>query len=304
MRLTVAVRTSLKAALALAVTLGLAFQESALAQSPVTAAGATAAGSACPPANPDMAKGFEQFTEAMLAPGKAMNISEMIKAMPPETLARMAAMQRADTDRKAKDWPNLCRYVSENAQIIASGTRPRVVFIGDSITENWKLGDPTLFSATTLDRGIGGQTTPQILLRFYQDVVALHPRVAHIMAGTNDISGNTGPTSDEAIVNNISAMIDIAKANGIRVVLASITPSKGFAMRPGFDPSARIASVNRQLVRLAAERHVTWVDYFSPLVDGAGGFNTALANDGLHPNRDGYAIMRPLAERAFARVVK
>ncbi len=281
--------------------------EAALAEGmppPATAANATAPASACTPADPAMARGFAQFTEAMLAPGKAMDIAAMMRSMPPETMARIAEFQKAEADRRAKDWPNLCRYAAENAQVLASGIRPRVVFIGDSITENWKLGDPSQFSATTLDRGISGQTTPQILLRFYQDVVSLRPRVVHIMAGTNDISGNTGPASDEAIVNNIRAMIDIAKANNIRVVLASITPSKGFAMRPDFDPSPRIAAVNRALVQLAAQRRVIWLDYFPPLADSTGGFNSALANDGLHPNRAGYAVMRPLAERAIVRAAK
>ena len=237
-------------------------------------------------------------------PGKALNIADIIKNMSPEMLAKMGAMQKVALDRQAKDWPNLCRYAAENAAVLASGIRPRVIFLGDSITENWKLGDPLLFGLQSLDRGIGGQTTPQILLRFYQDVVALRPRVVHIMAGTNDISGNTGPTTDQTIVDNIRAMIDIAKANNIRVVLASITPSRGFFAKPGLDPSARISAVNQQLVRLAAERRVTWVDYYPALVDGADGFNAALANDGLHPNRDGYAVMRPLTEQAIARATK
>ena len=249
-------------------------------------------------------KDFAPFLDAMIAPGKRMNIAELLKSMPPETMAKLAALQKTEAEQKAKDWPNLCRYQKENAEVTASGVRPNVVFLGDSITENWNRGDPGLFGPTTLDRGISGQTTPQILLRFYQDVAALRPRVVHIMAGTNDISGNTGPTSDAAIVDNIRAMIDIAKANGIRVVLASITPSKGFSMRPGFDPSLRIASVNRALVRLAAVRGVTFVDYAPVLANGEGGLQDALGNDGLHPNRDGYAAMRPLTEAAIARAMR
>lgn len=259
------------------------------------------AGMVCPPFE---AGAVHAFTEAMLTPGKSINLADLAKSLPPEVMAKMAATQRAAVDRQAKDWPYLCRYAAENAAVRASGIRPRVIFLGDSITESWKQGDPALFGPLSLDRGISGQTTPQILLRFYQDVVALRPRVVHIMAGTNDISGNTGPATDQAIVDNIRAMIDIAKANKIRVVLASITPSRGFSMRPNFDPSARIAMVNQQLARLAAERRVTWVDYFPALVDSAGGFNAALANDGLHPNRDGYAVMRPLAEAAIARAAK
>jgi lysophospholipase L1-like esterase len=245
--------------------------------------------------------GLAPFFDAMIAPGKRMDVTALLKTMPPDTMAKIAAAQKTMAERQIKDWPNLCRYQKENAAVAASGVRPKVVFLGDSITENWKRGDPELFGPTTLDRGISGQTTPQILLRFYQDVVTLRPRIVHIMAGTNDISGNTGPTSDAAIVDNIRAMIDIAKQNNIRVVLASLTPSKGFSMRPGIDPSPRIAAVNRALVRLAAERRVTYVDYFPHLVDRDGGFAAALANDGLHPNRDGYAIMRPFADRAIAQ---
>ena len=258
----------------------------------------------CPPPDNTISKVLAPFAESVLAPGRTLNFAEFLKHSPPETLAALAAMNKADAERKAKDWPNLCRYAAENAEVLARGVHPRVIFLGDSITEYWKLADPALFSPTVLDRGISGQTTPQILLRFYQDVAMLRPRVVHIMAGTNDISGNTGPTSDAAIVNNIRAMIDIAKANRIGVVLASITPSKGFSMRPGFNPAPRIAAVNRQLFRLAAEMHVTYVDYFPHLTDNEGGFSAALANDGLHPNRDGYAIMRPLAERAIARAAR
>ncbi len=240
----------------------------------------------------------------MVEPKQFSSLADLLKALPPEAMAKIGTMQKVAAERQAKDWPWLCRYVVENASILKSGARPQAVFIGDSITENWKIGDPSLFSATVLDRGIGGQTTPQILLRFYQDVVALRPQVVHIMAGTNDVSGNTGAITDEAIVQNIRAMIDIAKANDIKVVLASITPSKQFVARPGVDPSPRIAAVNRALVRLAAEKRVTYVDYFPVLADNAGGLADALGNDGLHPNRDGYATMRPLTDKAIKKAAK
>ncbi len=240
----------------------------------------------------------------MVEPKKFTSLAELMKALPPEAMARIGTMQKEAADRQAKDWPWLCRFAAENAVVHKSGVRPKVVFIGDSITENWKIADPSLFSATVLDRGIGGQTTPQILLRFYQDVVALHPQVVHIMAGTNDISGNTGAVTDEAIVQNIRAMIDIAKANGINVVLASITPSKQFIARPNVDPSPRIAAVNRALVKLAVEKKVTYVDYFPALADSSGGLADALGNDGLHPNRDGYAAMRPLTDKAIKKAAK
>jgi lysophospholipase L1-like esterase len=241
------------------------------------------------------------FNAIMVEPKKFNSLADLLKALPPEAMAKMGTMQKAAAERQAKDWPWLCRYVAENAAVVASGVRPKVIFIGDSITENWKLGDPSLFSAAVLDRGIGGQTTPQILLRFYQDVVALRPQVVHIMAGTNDVSGNTGAITDEAIVQNIRAMIDIAKANGIKVVLASITPSKQFVARPGIDPSPRIAAVNRALVKLAEEKKVSYVNYFPALADRVGGLADELGNDGLHPNRDGYAAMRPLTDKAIRR---
>ena len=235
----------------------------------------------------------------VVEPRRFTSLADLLKGLPPEAMAKIATMQKVAAERQAKDWPWMCRYAAENAAVLASGIRPEAVFIGDSITENWKLGDPSLFSATVLDRGIGGQTTPQILLRFYQDVVALRPRAVHIMAGTNDISGNTGAVTDTAIVDNIRAMIDIAKANGIRVVLASITPSKEFIARPEVDPSPRIAEVNRSLKHLAVQQRITFVDYFPLLVDSGGGLAAALGNDGLHPNRDGYAVMRPLAVKAM-----
>jgi len=240
----------------------------------------------------------------MVEPKKFTSLAELMKALPPEAMARIGTMQKVAAGRQAKDWPWLCRYAAENAVVHKSGVRPKVVFIGDSITENWKIADPFLFNSTVLDRGIGGQTTPQILLRFYQDVVALRPQVVHIMAGTNDISGNTGAVTDEAIVQNIRAMIDIAKANGIDVVLASITPSKQFVARPNVDPSPRIAAVNRALVKLAVEKQVTYVDYFPALADSGGGLAETLGNDGLHPNRDGYAAMRPLTDKAIKRAAK
>ena len=240
----------------------------------------------------------------MLEPRQFTSLADLLKELPSEAMAKLAASQKSALERQARDWPNLCRYAAENAQVQASGIRPRTIFLGDSITENWKLGDPALFSATVLDRGIGGQTTPQILLRFYPDVVALRPRVVHIMAGVNDIMGNTGATSDATIVNNIRAMIDIARANGIRVVLARITPAKSFVARPDFDMRPRIAAVNAQLAQLAKEKRVTIADYAAVLANDEGGLKGALGNDGLHPNRDGYAAMRPLAERAITRAAK
>lgn len=201
----------------------------------------------------------------------------------------------------SQDWPYLCRYRDQNAAILRSGVRPQVVFLGDSITEYWRLAQPDLFGDKIVDRGISGQTTPQILLRFYADVVALHPRVVHIMAGTNDIAGNTGPMSDDQIFDNIRAMLDIAAANHIKVVLASITPA---AAGDANHPAARILAINARLRQLAAHRGAIFVDYHTPMSDERHGISRGLADDGLHPNRDGYAVMRPLAERALAEALR
>jgi lysophospholipase L1-like esterase len=253
----------------------------------------------CASVQPPPEQSLAILNTLMVEPKKFTSLADLLKQLPPEAMAKMATAQAQEKERQAKDWPWLCRYAADNAAVIQSGVRPKVVFIGDSITENWKIADPSLFSEAVLDRGIGGQTTPQILLRFYQDVVSLRPQVVHIMAGTNDISGNTGASTDETIVRNIRAMIDIAKANGIRVVLASITPSKAFIARPGVDPSSRIAAVNRELKSLAMEKRITYADYYPHLADSAGGLVAALGNDGLHPNRDGYAIMRPLTNKVI-----
>ncbi len=270
----------------------------------VASVAASPSSSGCAPMAARSSEEMAMLNKLMAEPHRISSLADMVKLLPPGALAKLAEMQTAAVEQQKKDWPNLCRYQEANAQVLASGVLPRVIFLGDSITENWKIGDPSLFNATTLDRGIGGQTTPQILLRFYQDVVALRPRVVHIMAGVNDIMGNTGPASDQAIVDNIRAMIDVAKANGIRVVLAGIMPCKTFVARPAVDLRSRIAAVNRQLVQLAALRRVTYVDYAPLLADSEGGFSAALANDGLHPNRDGYALMRPLTDKAIARAGK
>jgi lysophospholipase L1-like esterase len=256
---------------------------------------------ALPPAG---AEDMAMLNKLMVEPRKFSSLADMMKDLPPDAMAKFGAMQKAAAERQAKDWPNLCRYAAENAAIEASDTRPDVVFLGDSITDNWRYGDPSLFNAKVLDRGISGQTTPQMLLRFYPDVAALRPKVVHIMAGTNDVSGNTGAESDETIVSNIRAMIDLAKANNIRVILSAITPSKQFVARPNVDPSARIATVNRALAKLATEMRVTYVDYTPVLADNGGGLADSLGNDGLHPNRDGYAKMRPLTDAAIKRAMK
>lgn len=197
------------------------------------------------------------------------------------------------------DWPWLCRYRAENA-VYNAANPARAVFIGDSITEGWARTDPGLFTKGVVGRGLSGQTSPQILLRFWQDVIALHPRVVHIMIGTNDIAGNTGPTSVAAYQANIRAMVDLARVNGVRVVLGSILPAKRMDWRPGLEPAPRIAELNRWLRDFADAQGLVFADYHSALATPDGGLRADLGKDGVHPEAPGYALMRPIAERALA----
>lgn len=199
------------------------------------------------------------------------------------------------------DWAWLCRYAEADKQVAQA---PRVVFIGDSITENWVALAPSLFVSGAVGRGISGQTSPQALVRFYQDVVRLRPRVVHIMIGTNDIAGNTGPNSPEMYANHVAAMVDLARANGIAVVLGSILPAAKFPWRPQLSPARQVVALNAWLRDFARARGAVYADYHSALVNAEGGMNPDLAPDGIHPNARGYAVMEPIAKAAIAEAEK
>ena len=240
----------------------------------------------CPAPLPVL-KDLADLADIALSPGKSYaDFAELAKN--PEVQAYMQAQRQ----RAQSDWPNLCRYRPENA---ALRQRPRIVFIGDSITENWVRGDPALFNKDIVGRGISGQTSPQILLRFFQDVIELRPQTVHIMAGTNDIAGNTGPNTEQEFENNIMAMVELAHAHHIDVLLASIPPARGFPWKPELQPALTIARLNQWLRNYAATSRSRYIDYYSLLADSQGGFLAQLSNDGVHPNRDGYAVMRKLA---------
>jgi lysophospholipase L1-like esterase len=229
----------------------------------------------------------------MLNPGKLDGDLQRIYGHPEVREYLKAIQERARTD-----WPNLCRYRTANAALTKS---PRTVFIGDSITELWAEADPELFSNGVVGRGISGQTSPQMLLRFFQDVVELHPRAVHIMAGTNDLAGNTGPSSVQDFKNNIMAMVDLARAHRIKVMLASIPPARIFPWKQELRPAIDIVALNKWLRSYATANRSEYIDYYSVLVDDQGGFLAALSNDGVHPNRDGYMRMRALASNAVAQ---
>ncbi len=206
--------------------------------------------------------------------------------------------------RVSGDWAAVCRFHWANATALAGREPARVVFMGDSITENWGLADPELFRHGVLDRGISGQTSPQMLVRFQSDVVALRPRVVLILAGTNDIAGNTGPTSPQDFENAIMSMAQIARANGIEVVLCSIPPTAAFNWRPQLDPKPWIKRLNGWLRSYASRNHFKFVDYYPLLVGPAGEFRSDLSNDGVHPNRNGYRLMRALVEKEVLQTVR
>ena len=202
-----------------------------------------------------------------------------------------------------RDFGRLCQYRAKNTELAKSGIPPRVVFMGDSITEFWDRQDPSFFTQGKVDRGISGQTTTQMLLRFRQDVIELKPQAVHIMAGTNDVAGNTGPSTLAQVEGNIASMAELAKAHGIRVILASIPPASHFPWRAQLKPAATIDAINAWMKDYAERNGFTYVDYHSAMADTEGGMKPGLAGDGVHPTREGYRVMEPLAEAAIARAL-
>jgi lysophospholipase L1-like esterase len=198
------------------------------------------------------------------------------------------------------DWAWLGRYRDDNAKLIASGAKIDAVFLGDSITEGWARTDTDLFSNGIVGRGISAQTTPQLLVRMHADVVALRPRVVHIMAGTNDIAHNTGPMTAQDSKNNLMAMCEIARAHGIRIVLGSVPPASKYWWRPEAKPKAEAVAMNEWIRGYADGIGAVYADYAAALTDGEGRVKPSLAKDEVHPTPEGYAVMRPIAEAAIA----
>ena len=227
---------------------------------------------------------------------------------PPSTSAELAdaAERVAQMERALADWPNLAKYRAANAALPPpEASEKRVVFMGDSITEIWSGVDPEFFTAhpSYVDRGISGQTTPQMLIRFRQDVIALRPAVVVILAGTNDIAENTGPTTVEAIEDNLESMAELARASGIRVVLSSVLPVLDYSWHRGLNPASKIAALNSWTKDYCAKGGCVYLDYFSAMADARKGLPAALSGDGVHPNQAGFAIMDPLAEKAIAQAL-
>lgn len=214
-------------------------------------------------------------------------------------------LERAET--RLRDWANLGRYADANSKLPAAVKGgSRVVFMGDSITDSWKL-DEYFPGREFINRGISGQTTPQMLIRFRPDVIDLKPKAVVILAGTNDIAGNTGPMTLEEIEDNIRSMAELAAANKIKVILASVLPISDYnktdrgvpITRSVIRPPEKIRALNAWLRSYAAQNGHTYLDYFAATADDTGSLRADIANDGLHPNSEGYKIMAPLALKAI-----
>jgi lysophospholipase L1-like esterase len=212
-----------------------------------------------------------------------------------------AAQTPADRD-------GLTRYAAANQALPAPQPgRPRIVLLGNSITDAWPRADSAFFASKRYEyvgRGVGGQTSPQMLVRFRQDVLDLHPVAVAILAGINDIAENTGPYNPQATLNNVKSMTELAQAHGIRVILCSVLPAYDFPWRKGREPAPKVVALNQMIKTYAAQRHATYLDYHSAMADSRQGLPPALAKDEVHPTLAGYRIMGPLLEQAVAATLK
>jgi lysophospholipase L1-like esterase len=230
-------------------------------------------------------------------------------APPPAETPDIAKLQ-VEVQRSArilKDWANLGRYHVDNASIaLPAAGESSVVFMGDSITDGWGRKYGKFFPGKPyVNRGISGQTTPQMLIRFRPDVIALNPKVVVILAGTNDLAGNTGPTTLEAIEDNLMSMMDLAHANGINVVFSSVMPVCDYIKpQTGRRPPQQIIALNAWMRDYAAKKRLVYLDYYTPMLDDKQMLKQELTFDGLHPNDAGYDVMMPLAEKAVAAALK
>ena len=206
----------------------------------------------------------------------------------------------------AQDWPNLGRFQKENAALpLPSQGENRVVFMGNSITQGWIEKRADFFKINPyINRGISGQTTPQMLIRFRQDVIALQPKVVVILAGTNDIAGNTGPSTLEMIEDNLASMAELAQAHGIRVVLSSVLPVIDYPWKKGLEPAEKIVTLNAWMQSYCEEKGFIYLDYFTSMANEQHGMKTELTYDGVHANVAGYKVMEPLVEAAIQKALK
>jgi lysophospholipase L1-like esterase len=205
----------------------------------------------------------------------------------------------------AQDWPQLQKYQSDNGKILDEKTPVKVVFMGNSITQGWADMRPEFFKDHGfIGRGIGGQTTPQMLLRLRQDVLELKPEAVVILAGINDIAQNTGPITLKETLGNIQSMAELALAHGINPIICSVLPANSFPWRPEIIPTQQVIDLNSQLQRWALEKHLVYVDFYTPMVDEKHGLKSDLGYDTVHPNVAGYQVMEPILLKALNQLLK
>jgi lysophospholipase L1-like esterase len=221
------------------------------------------------------------------------------------TPEQMEAFRKSMEEQMRNDWANLARYKADNAKIGLPGAgEDRVIFMGNSITDFWINNMPEFFAGKSyIDRGISGQTTPQMLIRFRQDVIDLKPKVVVILAGINDINGNTGPSTLEMIEDNLKSMVEISQANNIQVILSTVLPCDSIYVRPDLHPAERVVQLNVWIKKYSSDKGCGYIDYFSSLANERNGLKKEFTNDGIHPNKSGYAIMAPLADEAIKKVL-
>ena len=223
-----------------------------------------------------------------------------------KNLEKEAKAKKAYEEWLKLDWPNLKNFREDNAKVgLPAANENRVVFMGNSITIGWINIDPGFFAGKPyIDRGIGGQTTPQMLIRMRADVINLKPKVVVILAGTNDIAGNTGPSTLEMIEDNLASMADVSKANGIKPILCSVLPAYDYPWKPGLKPYEKISLLNAWIKEYAAKHGMLYLDFYSAMVDDRPGMKIEFSKDGVHPNMAGYKVMEPLVEAAIAKALK
>jgi lysophospholipase L1-like esterase len=205
----------------------------------------------------------------------------------------------------AQDWANLNKYKLDNESVgLPAANESRIVFMGNSITEGWSKFCPEFFKGKPyINRGISGQTTPQMLIRFRQDVINLQPKIVIILAGTNDIAENTGPSTLEMVMDNLKSMSEIASENDIKVILASVLPAFDYPWNPGLNSNIKIPKLNEMIKNYCKVNSITYLDYFSGMTDGNNGLKPELTYDGVHPNEAGYKVMQPLVEDAISKAL-
>ncbi|MDN5284513.1 MAG: Lysophospholipase [Mucilaginibacter sp.] len=241
----------------------------------------------------------------LLSTGLLMSFAGYSQQNTSDSLKSKTAAPAVKEDFK-DDWAALSHYAAENKQIgPPKAGEQRVVLLGSSIIEFWKTRAPEFFKGKPyLDRGISGQISPQLLLRFRQDVINLEPKAVIILAGNNDIAGNTGHVSNERIMDNIKSMVELAKLHQIKVILCANLPVYEYPWRKGLEPAGKIIALNKLIKAYAAENNLILLDYFTPLADERNGQKAELTIDGVHPNAAGYHIMARITEQAISKALK